>query len=163
MVPPADIRYLKRAAAPNLGGDSATGRIVAHLQQLYESVAETLPDFRGETDVVMAKRGEIGLEDELEDSYAEGLKSSTKEFEDPNSFVTGRTRKKRRRKSVVVDPEKVPPREPRWLPPGATMKDYWEQMNLVEPHAPVSFPNFGEFPGYLQVTLFSRVRFSFLG
>ncbi|CAK9056548.1 unnamed protein product, partial [Durusdinium trenchii] len=113
VVPPADIRYLKRAAAPNLGGDSATGRIVAHLQQLYESVAETLPDFRGETDVVMAKRGEIGLEDELEDSYAEGLKSSTKEFEDPNSFVTGRTRKKRRRKSVVVDPEKVPPREPR--------------------------------------------------
>lgn len=130
MVPPADLRYLKQAA-PNIGGDSATGRALSFLQTLYESVAETLPDSRElETcDSVQCQISVKAKEVENADPYADALSNKAHGVLDLAGSCSVNAKKKDRvLKSVKFDSEKVVNQEERWLPPGASMKDYWEQM-----------------------------------
>ena len=44
--PPADLRFLKRALAVT---SESTSEVVSFLEQLYNSVAETMPDVRDDT------------------------------------------------------------------------------------------------------------------
>ena len=112
-----------------MGGDSATGRVLSFLQTLYESVAETLPDSRElETcDSIQCQIIEAKQVDNV-DPYAVALADKSHGVLDPAESSSVKPKKDRVLKSVKFDCEKVVSQEERWLPPGASMKDYWEQM-----------------------------------
>lgn len=140
MVAPADLRFLRKEA-PDPAQTSVTGRIVSYLQNIYDSIAETLPDFRDCDDIrtTLASRGS----EEIEDTYAKALSEGTHNKDEViNELLKPTAKKKRKLRSVVVDAHKQVPLEERWLPPGATMKDYWEQMCLSDPAEAVSFSAF---------------------
>lgn len=124
MVPPADLRYLAHAA-PNIGGDSVTGKVVSFLQTIYDSVAETLPDTHDldcdsiETSVQRTAAVDVSGHDPYADALAQ---------EQPLEKLAGAVKKDRQLKSAKFDRGKLVEREERWLPPGASMRDYWEQM-----------------------------------
>lgn len=145
MVCPADLRYLKReASSPQ--GECATSRIVSYLQEIYESIAETLPDFRGQSDVVCGET--FQLDPASADAYAMELEASIAAGEAHGTEGLNellKSKSQRRFKHVLVDMEKVPVQEPRFLPPGAHMRDYWEQMQATSSQK-VSFSQFWRVP-----------------
>lgn len=57
------------------------------------------------------------------DPYAVALSEEGMPHQNAKSF-----KKDRPLKSVKFDREKLVEKEVRWLPPGASMRDYWEQM-----------------------------------
>jgi hypothetical protein len=57
------------------------------------------------------------------DPYADALAQ-----EQPLEKLAGAVKKDRQLKSAKFDRGKLVEREERWLPPGASMRDYWEQM-----------------------------------
>ena len=131
IVPPADIRFLRLGANPQ-HGETPASRIISFLQNVYESVAETLPDARKEEHDCKTTLTECGSEQD-QDPYAtafmDGVAVPIKPRHKPRAF-----------KSLKLDPALVVEQEDRWLPPGGHMKDYWEQMCLHEPA--VSFCQF---------------------
>lgn len=123
MVAPADLRYL-RQAAPNIAGDSVTGRVITFLETLYNSVAETLPDSRDlECDSI-----ETNLTSVADVSTSDPYAAALTEEGMPHQNAKSSSRKDRPLKSVKFDRGKLVEKEERWLPPGASMRDYWEQM-----------------------------------
>ena len=152
-MPPADLRYLRKAAS-DITAESATGRILTYLQQLYESVAETMPDFRGDDSV---ETPAVEFLDGEPDAYAIQLLQRHDGVDDNQSGVPAVVTKKRRNlKSVVIQKGMVAEQEERFLPPGASMRDYWEQMQNENPAEKVSFCQFWRVP------CFSTAFFGFM-
>lgn len=132
--PPADLRYLKKPC--NFDGDGQTSSVVSFLSEVYQSVAETLPDFRDDTMDV-----ETTLEEGPEaDSYAQLLiersgpeapKLLGQKCENEKKDVKKKVRAMK--KSVLVNPDRRADLggawEEKWLPPGQ-MKDYWEMYKM---------------------------------
>lgn len=132
--PPVDMRYLR--GLPSKGEkseDKSRERVVSFLQQVYESVAETLPDVRDDTFDSPALVVEVP---ELADSYASALHK-----DDDRPSVK---KEKRRKLGIEVNVSRNN-LEIRYLPPGH-VRDYWEQMKVTEPRGsaekPVGFSTF---------------------
>lgn len=154
IVPPADLRYLRKAAS-DITAESATGRILTYLQQLYESVAETMPDFRGDDSV----ETQVEFLDGEPDPYAIQLLQRHDGVDDNQSGVPAVVTKKRRNlKSVVIQKGMVAEQEERFLPPGASMRDYWEQMQNENPAEKVSFCQFWRAPCFSTAFSFSFLK-----
>ena len=116
--PPADLRFLKRALAVT---SESTSEVVSFLEQLYNSVAETMPDVRDDT------------ADDERDPYCAALKRTDLKPEAP-------VRKKQKYRTVERDLERAVQREERLLPPG-NMKECYEQF-LLQTDVKVSFKTF---------------------
>ena len=154
--PPADLRYLTKPCQFDADGQSSS--VVSFLSEVYESVAETLPDFRDDTMDV-----ETTLEEGPEaDSYAQllieksgpeapKLLEQKRETEKKDVKKNVRTMKK----SVLVNPGRRADlggaREEKWLPPGQ-MKDYWEMYKMRGAFGlqkPASFTTFWRALGFI--------------
>ena len=147
VVPPADLRYLKKPSNPK--GDSVVGKVLTYLQSLYESVAETLPDMRGEADCESVT---LGPGEELPpDPYADAM-------DEVKPYDIKPRKKPRHFRSINVDATLDLEQDDRFLPPGGHMKDYWEQMLLEDPSAKVSFSQFWRVP-LLQNCVFHHCSF----
>ena len=144
IVPPADLRFIEKAA-PDITGESATAKVVTYLQTLYESVAETMPDFGGQLDSI----AEVSLQhgdDEGIDPYAVAAGCYADQTDPAEVIFLTKAKKIRNIKSVKVNSEKTIKQEDRYLPPGACMKDYWDQLTQVHGEM-VSFVQFWRAPG----------------
>ena len=137
MAPPADLRYLERPKAKC--GDSelteARGDVISFLEALYESVAETLPDFKDEILTPVDQACDVSRSS---DPYAE-----EKEFQ-TEALLGCRTRKPRKAKrQIQINLDRTSKHfEERWLPP-STMKEYYEQYQIQSAlPKPASFPTF---------------------
>lgn len=134
-VPPVDLRYLTKPHGREEFNSMRSG-VVSFLMGLYESVAETLPNFREPnldepdaascSDVVVM---ENAWEDEP-DPYSELIDKP----ELPKDKLQEKGKKIRKsRGSIQVNVSRKPELggnyEVRWLPPGQ-MKDHWEQYKL---------------------------------
>ena len=113
--PPVDLRYLRKSYRQQ---SEATGQVYSFLEDIYNSIAENLPDVRDKT------------ADSPVDPYS--LAVVPVEPEEP-------PQKKQQLRSVTAAPTRAA-REQRWLPPG-TMKEYYEQF-LLQAKVKVSFPTF---------------------
>lgn len=149
--PPVDLRFLKR---PKTGHDAQKAAVrsdvISFLSNLYESLAETLPDCKDETfDDILP---ENVAREKLTDAYSIELNrqadASDKSVTVPFSI---KEPKKRKRRSVLrgvklnmdrVGGDAPGQKEVRWLPPGS-MKDTWEQYRMMSSlPKPASFPCF---------------------
>ena len=106
--------------------------VVSYLMEIYNSVAETLPDFRDDTwDVETSLvSGDVEDGDSYASLLAQKLADGPKADHDQGRLGKGRKTKIRRmRRSVKVTLERKPDSggvyEDKWLPPGQ-MKDHWE-------------------------------------
>ena len=146
-----DLRFLKR---PKTGHDAQKAAVrsdvISFLSNLYESLAETLPDCKDETfDDILP---ENVAREKLTDAYSIELNrqadASDKSVTVPFSI---KEPKKRKRRSVLrgvklnmdrVGGDAPGQKEVRWLPPGS-MKDTWEQYRMMSSlPKPASFPCF---------------------
>ena len=127
---PADLRYLSSPKS-KLAGESSTAKVIAYLQSIYDSVAENLPDVRDD-----------GLDTAV---FGDGTESTDPYLSVALPSSLGRKEKQPRRVkkgvSVHVERADMPGTEPRFLPPG-TMFEYYEQFQVLEPAAGVSFKTF---------------------
>ena len=123
------MRFLEQPRA-KITGSSSSSRVTSYLQTLYESVAETLPDFRDDPGIKCELL--TGLSP-MSDSYGDSLSGRA---------ALGFSKKSRMyKKGVRVHDERRPEesgREVRFLPPGV-MKDHWEAMASFDPLGKVSF------------------------
>ena len=127
--PPVDLRYLKR---PGKGfTNEGTSSVVSFLSEVYESIAETLPDYRDETLDVQTTLEQT----QQSDGYGQ-LLTEKSEAEVPSAGKRkerGLKKLRMMKKSVRVNTARKPElgglREEKWLPPGQ-MKDYWEMYKL---------------------------------
>lgn len=107
------------------------------LEFVYESQAETLPDYRDDPKAV-------GLSVEVSHSYDAETAGQYKDAYVDALMVTSNSKKSSKNKhkrSVAINPDKLQ-LEQRWLPPGHMM-DWYEQMVISEGDAaPVSFSCF---------------------
>ena len=106
------VAYLRRGRSRRT---RARERVASFLQQVYESVAETLPDVRDDTFDSPALVVEVP---ELADSYASALHK-----DDDRPSVK---KEKRRKLGIEVNVSRNN-LEIRYLPPGH-VRDYWEQI-----------------------------------
>ena len=145
--PPVDLRFLKRPCG-KIGSDEQSqvrGDVCSFLEYIYESVAETLPDFRDElgstTDVTV----------NVEDPYSVELQSESRKrpLEDlENVDLRPKSKPRKRKGQIEINQSRTSAvREERWLPP-SSMKEYWEQYRIQSalPKA-ASFPTFWRAPG----------------
>lgn len=133
LAPPVDIRYLtKPASAQNSEAKSSAS---SFLMQVYESVAETLPDYRDETfdvDTTLVSLKEDATENK--DPYADQLERGLGPNCHSPSKKTGRDAKnpklRKTKRHLKLNLKRRPETgglyEEKWLPPGQ-MKDIWEQ------------------------------------
>ena len=141
-----DLRYLSQPHA-RIGTDSSQVRsdICSFLELIYESVAETLPDFRDELG------GSTGVSINLEDPYAVELESNTKKRSAEELLETVDLRPKakprKHKGQVQINLSRTSSTiEERWLPPGS-MKEYHEQYQMHSAlEKPGSFPTFWRVP-----------------
>ena len=140
-----DLRYLNR---PGVEAEVATCRsdILSFLSEIYNSIAETLPDFRDDTFDVETSLEIVKPDVDTADPYSEATAAATP------SPVGNKCKKKNTKRSVQVNPDRVAepggPCEQRYLPPGQ-MKDYWEmykKRQCVSSRKPASFPTFWKDP-----------------
>ena len=114
--------------------------IFSFLEQIYASVAETLPDVRDNT-----------YENEV-DPYALEVETVVEQKDVGESdsqrkmrLASPKTKVKKFRRGVAVDPSRTVQAgcEVRWLPPG-NMKDYWTQykQQVGDKSTGASFPTF---------------------
>lgn len=141
--PPADLRYLKRPRG-RVGAEHAASvrtDIVSFLNEIYSSVAETLPDFRDE---LGASAGTVQIN--VEDPYAKALHD---ESVDPDLLPKPKTKPRKRKGQVEINLERTSKTmEERWLPPGS-MKEYHEQYRLrTGLEKPGSFATFWRVSGF---------------
>lgn len=119
--PPVDLRYLQRPRG-RIGAESEVrSDIVSFLSDIYDSVAETLPDFRDE---LCNSSNFVQLTLESDDPYSQALRNELQDSE----FLPDKEKKPRKRKGQVeINLERTSKQfEERWLPPGS-MKEYFEQ------------------------------------
>ncbi|CAK9002863.1 unnamed protein product [Durusdinium trenchii] len=111
------------------------GDIVAFLESLYESVAETLPDFRDE----LGDASSVQIS--VTDPYSQELRKQQAEVVDP-AVLPGKKPRKSKRQVGINQARTSAEIEERWLPPG-TMKEYFDQYVLQSSlEKPGSFPTF---------------------
>ena len=113
------MRFLKKPLA-QVGSDGhsqARGDVCSFLEYVYDSIAETLPDFRDELG------GCHGVEINASDPRQMVLNSQS--LEDTDLRPKTKQRKTKRQVELNLD-RTVATREEKFLPPG-TMKEYWEQ------------------------------------
>ena len=129
--PPADLRFLKKPFAGNTAEKMAVrSDILSFLQGLYDSVAETLPDIRDDTE---PDDGSVQVflqaESADQDEYASALNAAqpNHELESEVKPMTKQSKPRKKKKSVVIQRTH---QEVRYLPPG-TLKEYWHQMNMM--------------------------------
>lgn len=100
------------------------GDICTFLEYIYESVAETLPDFRDELG------SGAGVQIHLEDPYSlemQNQNAKKRNIEEPLEDVDARPKAKPRKHRGQVEINLSRSHlEERWLPPGS-MKEYYEQ------------------------------------
>lgn len=118
-------------------GDSSPvrGDVVSYLESIYESMAETLPDFRdvkldpNQRDLVV----DVGSEEREADPYALELLAATEK---------GKMPRQRKRQVEINQARTTDHFEERYLPPGK-MKEYFDQYCLLsELPKPASFAQF---------------------
>ena len=133
--PPMDLRFLKRPRSQV--ADGARARVSSFLAGMYESVAEVLPDVKdqiNESDKMLALS-----------SHPEPLAAAEAPVvPDPAHPVRPGKKIRRRKRSLELHPERTSEFsgfEERWLPPGV-MRDYFEQMKVLEGNGSVSFTTF---------------------
>lgn len=132
---PVDLRYLERGKHVHLDS-KLFNEIFSFLEQIYNSVAENLPDVRDKT-----------YDSEM-DPYAVLAEEQQNHVEDCSKKVKmrpkePRTRTQKNKGGVAVDPARTVQAgcEVRWLPPG-TMKEYWMQYKQQADGPGASFPTF---------------------
>ncbi|CAK9080151.1 FO synthase subunit 1, partial [Durusdinium trenchii] len=160
VVPPVDQRFLKKGipAAQSRDSDTSRARIISFLRQLYESVAETLPDVRD--DSYEFDNASVVLDiPELSDPYAEAMSQKSQDIKPmADSSVRGGKRKIRKKKRSVVISSERKAEEDRYLPPGQ-MRDYWEQFKAAEGSDSGKVPVFSTFwRAWLQEFSFLKFR-----
>ena len=131
-------------AAQSRDSDTSRARIISFLRQLYESVAETLPDVRD--DSYEFDNASVVLDiPELSDPYAEAMSQKSQDIKPmADSSVRGGKRKIRKKKRSVVISSERKAEEDRYLPPGQ-MRDYWEQFKAAEGSDSGKVPVFSTF------------------
>lgn len=144
---PLDSRYLKKGLpADTKPSDTSRPRVVSFLRQIYDSVAEKLPDVRDDGYDDFQNPSVVLEVPELSDPYTRALNQGEMKSESevkPMSRKTGKTKTRKKKKSVYINPGRKDEEE-RFLPPGH-MKDYWEQMLAAEAPSdlpPVAFSTF---------------------
>ena len=139
--PPVDLRYLQGPQS-RVGNDrnaQVRGDIYTFLQSIYDSVAETLPDFKDELGSSETVRVCLG------DPCAEQMrKCCEKDVEDPvDADLHPRKKPRKNKHQVAINQARtVATMEERWLPPGS-MKEYFDQYLLQSGlEKPGSFASF---------------------
>lgn len=135
--PPIDLRFLERPL-DKLNGDSSRAQVVSFLEGLYNSVAETLPDVKDDTQDISF---EHHAGDDACDAYAEALNNGLETVTAPTK---GNKRMRKKIKSVQITEGRRPREsgeEIRWLPPGS-IKEYWEQLRANDSEKNISFSYF---------------------
>lgn len=137
------MRYLAKGIPKvDAHGDVARSRVVTFLQSLYDSQAETLPDFRDKltTDGLQISRHAYDLADpETCEQYQDPYVDAMERLQATSS--SRKSSKNKMKRSVQINPSRLN-LETRWLPPGH-MIDYYEQMKIAEAGlTPVSFACF---------------------
>ena len=126
---PADLRYLKK---PHSKVDqSQRSSVVSFLGHLYNSVAETLPDFRDDVESAKADVEQVAVNQGSDDEDAYGDLIQVR-AESANESQAKRSKERRMRGCVELNVARKPGvggQETRYLPPGQ-MKDMWEQYRL---------------------------------
>ena len=129
--PPADLRFLKKPFVGNTAEKTAVrSEILSFLQGLYESVAETLPDIRDDTEPDDASvQVFLHAESAEQDEYASALNGAqpNHELESQVKPLSKQSKPRKKKKSVVIQRSH---QEIRYLPPG-TLKEYWHQLNMM--------------------------------
>lgn len=122
-------------------GDVARSRVVTFLEGIYESQAETLPDFRDKpmTDLEITCHaydvGDPETRQQYEDPYVDAMEQAKA------TSCSKKSSKNKVKRSVHINPNRLH-LETRWLPPGH-MLDYYDQMKIAEEGlTPVSFACF---------------------
>lgn len=143
--PPVDLRYLRRPLA-RLDAESCRARITSFLEEIYQSVAENLPDVKDSTadDVELTLHTADGIE---EDQYTVAL-SEDALVSVPAPPGSGKKRIRTSIKSVKISDDRHPSKpmlEIRWLPPGRII-DYWNQLRAAHPSEKVAFSYFWKVP-----------------
>ena len=155
--PPVDLRYLKRPSKNFT--TPGTASVVSFLSEIYESIAETLPDFRDETlDIETSLQEVIQAEP---DGYAQ-LLTDKSELEAKGKEACKKEGGKRKlrvmNKSVRVNTSRKAEqgglRENKFLPPGQ-MKDYWEMYKMRNSESLVKCASFTTFWRVLGLILHS--------
>lgn len=127
---PVDLRFLK-VPKENVCAQAAKSRVISFLESIYTSVAETLPDHRddamnpGDSFVVYQV-------DNAVDPYSE-FDAVQKQLSQQHSDLTRQHSMKKfhKKKSVIINEERVAlGLEERFLPPGRMM-DYFEQYKAM--------------------------------
>lgn len=145
--PPVDLRYLQRPSK-NFTSEG-TASVVSFLSEVYESIAETLPDFRDETLDIETSLQEIFQAEP--DGYAKLLAEKSEleaKNKEPCKEEGGKRKLRVMNKSVRVNAERRPEvgglRENKFLPPGQ-MKDYWEMYKMRNSQSLVTCASFTTF------------------
>lgn len=114
---------------------SVKGDIVSFLEYLYQSVAETLPDFRDELGNTSAVKVDVA------DPYAEKLHAKGEGEKIQSDLAPPRKKPRKTNRQVVINQSRKEMEE-RFLPPG-TMKEFFDQYVLQSALSkPGSFPTF---------------------
>eukprot|EP00438_Fugacium_kawagutii_P021571 Skav212155 [mRNA] locus=scaffold754:104394:116972:+ [translate_table: standard] len=115
-------------------GEGSTSKVCSYLEQLYESVAETLPDIRDDgVETIL----EPDLSKEPTDAYAEALTregSSQVPAVVCKSAAKPKQKQRKRKQGLDLHVERLPEHSGlpiRHLPPGC-MRDYFEQFRALD-------------------------------
>lgn len=153
--PPVDLRYLQGPQS-RVGNDRSAqvrGDIYSFLQSIYDSVAETLPDFKDELGSSETVRVCLG------DPCAEQMrKCCEKDVEDPvDADLHPRKKPRKNKHQVAINQARtVATMEERWLPPGS-MKEYFDQYLLQSGlEKPGSFASFWRVPRQIVQVVFLK-------
>ena len=153
-VAPADMRYIKKPRS-GTGDQSQRAGVVSFLGDLYNSVAETLPDVRDDPEPTGpdVKVLDLPVENEEMDPYGDALQLGSASSSSKEKVTKVRTA----RGSITINTDRRPANgfEERWLPPGQ-MKDMWEQYKLglsTSLSRPASFTLFWREPSTHRIRL----------
>ena len=133
-VPPVDLRYLTKPHVREQDNELRSS-VVSFLMGLYESVAETLPNFRDPNPDDAASCSDVVVMENVwenePDPYSELIDKPEVSKENLDMKQKKKIRKSRGSIQVNVSrkPEVEGNSEVRWLPPGQ-IKDVWEQYKL---------------------------------
>ena len=141
LVPPIDLRFLQKGMEKNDMPSLSKSAIISFLQGIFDSVAETLPDWRD--DMEPGDLAVIAVDGDVEDPYSK-FDTIKKELERSSEHLGRLSRPvakpRAHKKSVKLDADRVGMEE-RFLPPG-TMTEYFDQFKLACPEHKISFSTF---------------------
>ena len=141
---PVDMRFItKPLSRVGAVADSVRADVVSYLYQIYESVAETLPDMRDSAFDDIDPASIPSIKPGPVDVYSIELKRQSEQNSIASGLKASKPRKKR--KAVELNLERTQgetAKEVKFLPPGF-MKEYWVQYcEVSDLQTPASFPTF---------------------